>query len=240
MYKILKRLLDLFVALALVVVLSPFLLIIIVLLLLTGEHEVFYTQSRIGFKNEKFDIWKFATMLKNSPSLGSGSITLRNDPRVTSIGHYLRITKINELPQFINLLIGNMTLVGPRPHMDVDFRLYPPHIQKIIFNVKPGITGIGSLIFRDQEMIFTKAKVDPHLYYQKFMAPFKGDLEIWYQNNMSFYLDLKILILTAWIIVKPSSDIIYNFFPELPPTPKFPTFEEMSPSDRVACIKPVK
>jgi len=208
-----------------------------VLLLLTGEHEVFYTQPRIGYKNEKFDIWKFATMLKNSPSLGSGSITLRNDPRVTTIGHYLRISKLNELPQFINLLIGNMTLVGPRPHMDVDFRLYPPHIQDIIFNVKPGITGIGSLIFRDQEMIFTKAKVDPHLYYQRFMAPFKGDLEVWYQENMNFMLDLKILFLTAWIIVNPSSDSIYKFFPELPRTPHFPTFEELSPTDLAACTK---
>src|SRR3712207_5633228 len=115
MYKIIKRAGDFLVAFLLLLVLSPFLLVIILLLKLTGEGEVFYFQKRIGYRNQYFDIWKFATMLKNSPNIGTGIITLRNDPRVTFMGRFLRKSKLNELPQIINVLIGNMSFVGPRP-----------------------------------------------------------------------------------------------------------------------------
>jgi len=233
MYPFLKRTIDLFVALVTIIILSPFLIIICIALLLTGEHEVFYFQERIGFKNKTFNICKFATMLKNSPNLGTGSITLRDDPRVTSVGKFLRQSKINELPQVLNILKGDMTLVGPRPHMEFDFNHYPEHIKKTVFNVKPGITGIGSIVFRDQEMIFTKAKMDPHKYYKKYMAPYKGELEIWYQNNMSFFTDIKIIFLTAWVILFPSPNLVYNVFPTLPKEKKFPTYEELSEEERI-------
>ena len=106
-----KRLLDLIIASIAIVLLSPLLLTVSIILKFTGEGEVFYVQERIGFKNEKFNIIKFATMVKNSPNIGAGEITINNDPRVLPIGKFLRKSKINELPQLWNILIGNMSLV---------------------------------------------------------------------------------------------------------------------------------
>ncbi len=104
MYKYVKRLIDLVIAGIALILLSPILILIVIILLFTGEREVFYFQKRVGFKNRLFDIWKFATMQKDSPNTGTGEITLRNDPRVTRVGRLLRITKINELPQIINVI----------------------------------------------------------------------------------------------------------------------------------------
>ena len=122
MYNFFKRLLDVIVSLITLIILLPVFLPIIIILRFSAEGEVFYFQERIGFKNSKFKIWKFATMLKNSMNIGSGSITLRNDPRVTKIGSFLRKTKINELPQIINILKGDISLVGPRPLVIKTFR----------------------------------------------------------------------------------------------------------------------
>ena len=94
------------------------------MLLLTGEHKVFYSQTRVGYKNQNFKILKFATMLSNSANMGSGSLTLKNDPRVLPFGSFLRKTKINELPQILNIIIGDLSIVGPRPQMQVDFEKY--------------------------------------------------------------------------------------------------------------------
>mgnify|MGYP001105368588 CR=1 FL=1 len=131
MYKnFFKRLIDFLLALLAIIIILPLWIPIMILLLLTGEHEVFYLQNRIGFKNRTFKIWKHATMLKNSENMGTGSLTVRNDPRVTKVGHFLRKTKINEVPQVINVLIGDMSVVGARPLMKVDFLKYPNNIKK--------------------------------------------------------------------------------------------------------------
>src|SRR5690606_32749746 len=124
MYTLIKRLFDFIVSLLAIIVLLPFMIPIIILLLLTGEHEVFYKQKRVGYHNKPFLIWKFATMLKASPGMGTGEITLRNDPRLLPMGKFLRMSKINELPQLINILIGEMSIVGPRPLMQVSFDQY--------------------------------------------------------------------------------------------------------------------
>lgn len=216
MYLLFKRFVDIIVGLILLVILLPISIPLIIALRLTGEGYVFYKQARVGFRNESFDIWKFATMLKDSPNMKGGSITVRNDPRVTPLGGFLRKSKINELPQLINLLNGTMTLVGPRPHMRVDFECYPDHVQEKIFDIKPGITGIGSIVFRDQELLFTNAGKDPHVYYKEAIAPYKGELELWYQKNLSFKLDFKILFLTAWVIFFPNSELSENYFEDLP------------------------
>ena len=187
--------------------------------MLTGEGYVFYFQKRIGFKNQYFDIWKFATMLKNSPNMGTGSLTLRNDPRVTPVGKYLRKSKVNELPQLINVLLGSMSVVGPRPQMEIDFKSYSKDIQKVIYNVRPGITGIGSIIFRDEERIISESDLPPREIYEKLIAPYKGALEIWYQKNISFYTDLMIILLTIWVILFPESDLHFKIFKDLPKRP---------------------
>lgn len=217
MYKILKRLLDLLIASIALVMLSPLLIPSIIILLLTGENEVFYFQKRIGYKNCMFNIWKFATMMKDSPNIGTGEITLRNDPRVTKFGKFLRMTKINELPQIFNVFKGDMSIVGPRPLMEVSFKLYPQHVQEVIYNSKPGITGIGSLIFRDEEKIVSDA-ADPRVMYAT-IYPYKGALELWYQKNASLYTDLMIIFLTAWSILFPKNQLTHKIFKDLPVRP---------------------
>jgi lipopolysaccharide/colanic/teichoic acid biosynthesis glycosyltransferase len=115
------RVLDFgFSAIALLV-LMPLLLPVCILLRFTGEGEVFYAQTRIGLNGKTFKLLKFATMLKNSPQIGAGAITVTNDPRVLPIGRFLRKTKINELPQILNILLGDMSIVGPRPLMPQQF-----------------------------------------------------------------------------------------------------------------------
>lgn len=219
MYNFTKRLLDIFISGFALLVLLPVFIPVIIILAVTGEKEVFYFQKRIGFKNKPFYIWKFATMVKNSPNIGSGEITLRNDPRVTPFGKFLRITKLNELPQIINVLKGDMSIVGPRPLMEVSFMLYPEEVRNKIYNVKPGITGIGSLVFRDEEKILSVSD-DPRETYAK-IYPYKADLEMWYLRNKSLKTDLLIIFMTAWLILFPDSNVIQNFFKDLPAAPHF-------------------
>ncbi len=214
MYLFFKRVFDILIAGIALILLSPVLIPSIIILLFTGEHEVFYKQKRIGYKNKPFGIWKFATMLKNSPNIGTGEITLRNDPRVTSFGKLLRITKINELPQIINVFKGDMSIVGPRPLMEVSVKLYPEEIRNKIYNCKPGMTGIGSLIFRDEEKIISDAE-DPKAMYAK-IYPYKGELEMWYQQHASLYTDFMIIFLTAWSIVFPKNQLVNKVFKDLP------------------------
>jgi lipopolysaccharide/colanic/teichoic acid biosynthesis glycosyltransferase len=214
MYLLIKRFFDLLFSLAALILLSPLFIVVIIILAFTGEHTVFYFQKRIGFKNREFNIWKFATMLKDSPNLGTGVITVRNDPRVTGVGRILRKTKINELPQLFNVLIGEMSFVGARPQMQKGFDLYPPEVKKIIYNTPPGITGIGSVIFRDEERIVSESRDIENTYREIFM--YKGELETWYQRKISLYTDFMILFLTAWYIVFSQSRLVYKVFPSLP------------------------
>ncbi len=227
MYRIAKRFLDLLISSLALIILSPILIIIILLLSITGEKEVFYKQSRIGLNSKRFLIWKFATMLKNSPTIGSKEITLRNDPRVTRIGKVLRITKVNELPQIINVLIGEMAIVGPRPLMEVSYNLYPPEVAQKIYSNKPGITGIGSLIFRDEEKLVSQADDSREMY--KHIFEYKAALEIWYYKNASFLTDVKIIFMTGYSIVFPQNKLTERIFPGLPQVPSFSTRHESQP-----------
>jgi lipopolysaccharide/colanic/teichoic acid biosynthesis glycosyltransferase len=217
--KFIKRLLDIILALIALVILSPLLIPVMLILWATGEHYIFYGQNRIGIKNRTFKIWKFATMLKASPSLGTGSITVRNDPRVLPMGRFLRKTKINELPQVFNILLGDMSVVGPRPLMKVDFDKYSSDIQSVIYSTRPGLTGIASIVFSDEEQYYTNAGMDHHEYDRKYIAPYKGALEVWYQNHISFWTDVRIVFLTAWVIISPKSELTYKFFTDLPEKP---------------------
>jgi lipopolysaccharide/colanic/teichoic acid biosynthesis glycosyltransferase len=186
---------------------------------LTGEGYVWYKQERIGFRNKPFLIWKFATMLKNSPNMSGGILTTKKDPRITPMGGFLRNSKINELPQLINIFKGDMSIVGPRPVMQVSFNVYPEDVQKVIYSVRPGLTGIGSIIFRDEEELITAVKnrnEDIWDFYSKKIYPFKGKLEHWYQSNESLLTDMKIIIITALVIVNQESDIVYRWFKDLP------------------------
>ena len=143
MYQIIKRIFDILSSTIALVILSPLLIPLVIGLKLTGEGYIWYFQERVGFKNKLFNIFKFATMLKDSPNMAGGLITTKKDPRLTPLGGLLRDTKINELPQLINILNGDMSVVGPRPVMQKSFDAYPPEVQKVIYNVKPGLTAVS-------------------------------------------------------------------------------------------------
>jgi len=218
-YKIFKRASDLVSSLIALIILSPLLIPIVIGLRMTGEGYIFYLQERVGYKNRHFNIYKFATMLKNSVNMKGGLITTKNDPRITPMGGFLRKSKINELPQLLNILFGHMSVVGPRPVMQKSFDQYPEDVQKVIYNVKPGLTGIGSIVFRDEEELITKVRDsggDTWEYYKKVIYPHKGKLEQWYQENQSFITDFKIIIATAWVVLNPESDIVYSWFKGIP------------------------
>lgn len=216
MYLVIKRAFDFLTALLSLIILSPLLIPLMLLLKLTGEGYIFYYQKRIGYKRKYFNIIKFATMLKDSPNIGSGLITLRNDPRVTPLGGFLRKTKLNELPQIINVLKGDMSLVGPRPLVDKTFNAYPEHIRNKVYDSKPGITGIGSIVFRDEEKLLSESTMPPQEFYNSIIAPYKGDLEMWYNKRKSLKVDFLIIFLTGWVIIFPKSDLTYKIFKGLP------------------------
>ena len=220
MYKhFFKRIIDFILSFIALTILSPILIPVIIGLLLTGEHYVFYFQKRIGYKNKPFFIWKFATMLKASPSLAGGLHTTRKDPRILPMGGFLRKTKINELPQIVNILKGDMSIIGPRPLVDKTFAPYSDEVKANIYNVKPGLTGIGSIVFRDEERLLSETNMDLDEFYAKHISPYKGELEMWYQKNLSLYTDFMLIFLTAWVIFSPESDLVYKVFKDLPERP---------------------
>jgi lipopolysaccharide/colanic/teichoic acid biosynthesis glycosyltransferase len=220
MYPLVKRAFDVVTALVLLILLAPMLLPLMLALLCTGEGVVFYKQQRIGYQQHVFFIWKFATMLRDSPNMGTGSLTLRNDPRVTPLGRWLRRTKINELPQLWNLLRGDMTLVGPRPQVSIDFETYSPEIRDILGQMRPGITGIGSIVFRDEERHLSVPGRDPRQFYSNQIAPYKGALERWYFQHRSLKVDFLLLWLTGWAVLFPETSAYFTVFPNLPPLPE--------------------
>jgi len=160
-------------------------------------------------------------MLKDSPNTGTGLITLRKDPRITPMGGFLRMTKINELPQIINVLKGDMSFVGPRPLVEKNFLTTSKSIKDEIYQNKPGITGIGSVVFRDEEKLLSETKMPPDQFYNEIIMPYKSALEIWYGKNVSFMTDLKILILTVLVILIPKNKLYLTWFKNLPQSDNF-------------------
>ncbi len=193
----------------------PILILIAIILRLTGEGEVFFLQKRIGKDGKIFNLYKFVTMLKNSPNLRTGTITVKNDPRILPFGNFLRKTKINELPQLFNIMFGDMSLVGPRPLTSQTFVLYDLKIQKVIKKVKPGLSGIGSIIFRNEESILTDQN-NAFEFYKKELATYKGRLEAWYIKNQNLKNYFLIIFLTIWVVTFNSPKIISKIFPGLP------------------------
>lgn len=216
MYACVKRMLDIVLSGLAILVLSPLLVPVMVVLKLTGEHDVFYGQVRIGRNNAHFRMWKFATMLRDSPNMAGGLHTTVGDPRVLPFGAFLRKTKINELPQLFNIFLGDMSVVGPRPLVDKTFEPYPPEVKARVYSVRPGLTGIGSVVFRDEEAILSQSKLPPDECYAKEISPYKGALELWYLDHVGFWTDLKLVLATAWVVLFPRSGIVEKWFKGLP------------------------
>lgn len=214
-----KRLLDIVVASVMLVLALPICLPIVAVLAVTGEREIFYAQTRIGAGGRRFKLLKFATMLKDSPNMGTGTVTVQGDPRVLPVGRVLRKTKLNELPQIWNVLRGDMSLVGPRPLAEQDFAYYPPDVQDKIVQVRPGLTGLGSVVFRDEETLLAESDLPPIEAYRQEIAPHKGQLECWYVYHRSMKLDLQLLILTALVLIYPDSRCPSRWLPHLTQRP---------------------
>lgn len=216
MYQTSKRLFDIVSSGVAIVLLLPFALPIMLLLRLTGEGKIFYRQERLGYRNRKFSILKFATMLEDSLNMPGGEITLDKDPRITPMGGILRKTKINELPQLWNVFAGEMSVVGPRPLMQVSFDMYSPEVQEIVYESKPGLTGIGSLVFRDEAGLAKASGKNPRSYFRDVIYPHKGAIERWYFENKSAWTDIKIIVFTAVCIIFPAFDGMHFAFRGLP------------------------
>jgi len=213
------RILDILFSFIALLIFFPFGIFIVIILRFTGEGEIFYTQDRIGKNGKHFGLLKFATMLKNSPSIGSGDVTVKNDSRVLPVGRFLRKTKINEIPQLINILIGDMSVVGPRPQTPKNFEYFPPQGKEIILSMRPGLTGIGSIVFRDEETIVANSGKTIEACYYELIGPYKAKLEAWYcerQNIVTYFL---LIMSTAWVIVCPRSEIYRRIWSSLPPLP---------------------
>jgi lipopolysaccharide/colanic/teichoic acid biosynthesis glycosyltransferase len=214
-----QRLFDVILAGAALLLLAPLLLPIAVLLRMTGEGEIFFVQQRIGRGGARFGLCKFATMLKDSPHLGTGTVTLKNDPRVLPAGRFLRKTKINELPQLWNVVKGDMSIIGPRPQTQRCFDVFPANAQETIKSVRPGLSGIGSIIFRGEEELL-HANVDSVRFYDQVIMPYKGELECWYVSNQGMRTYWLCILATVWVLLFHDGSIVRTFFPTLPAPPE--------------------
>jgi len=213
------RALDVLLAGSALLCLFPFLIVIALVLRCSGEGEVLYRQQRVGRGGKLFGLLKFATMQKNSPNIGAGLITLQNDPRVLPFGRFLRRTKLNELPQLYNVLRGDMSLIGPRPQAPAHFAVFPEHVKAELIKVRPGLSGIGSIVFRDEEALLSRPGRDPERYYAEVIAPHKGELELWFIRRQGLWLYLTLIGLTAWAIVLPGVVPYRSLLRDLPEPP---------------------
>jgi len=163
----------------------------------TSRGPVFFKQDRVGLDERTFRVYKFRTMVDRADSMGT-SVTAGNDPRITPIGRVLRRTKLDELPQLINVFKGDMSLVGPRPDVPEIVDHYSQEMRRI-FSIKPGITSVATLHLRDEEEILSKV-ADPDSFYEEVLVPLKVRLAMEHVEKDSFWFDMKILLQTAWML----------------------------------------
>mgnify|MGYP001208782470 FL=1 len=211
------RIFDLVFSCLAILVLSPLFIIIIIFLKFTGEGEVFFLQDRVGKDKKYFKLYKFVTMLKNSQNIGTGTVTIKNDPRILPFGSFLRNSKINELPQLINIFIGNMSLIGPRPQAERCFNAFPIDLQSVIVKMKPGLSGIGPIVFRAEEDI-----LDGHdnvHFYDEVISPYKALVEAWYLDKQNIFTYFLLIFITLQVVLMPSSSLVWKIFKDLPIPP---------------------
>ena len=188
-----KRALDIVLALIILVVFLPFGLIISLLIVVESKGGIFYKQERIGLNGKSFGLLKFRSMRPNADQLGQLTVGER-DPRVTNIGNFIRRYKLDEFPQFINVLIGEMSIIGPRPEVKKYVDLYTIE-QRTILKVKPGITDYASIEYFDESRLLGESENPEQTYIQEIM-PAKLILNKKYLDNPTVFHDLKIMWLT--------------------------------------------
>tara|TARA_X000000950_G_scaffold215103_1_gene258881 strand:+ start:35867 stop:36550 length:684 start_codon:yes stop_codon:yes gene_type:complete len=217
------RFLDIFFSSLALLLFSPIFFFVILILKFTGEGEIWYFQPRVGMHQNKFNLIKFVTMIKNSENMGTGTVTLKNDSRILPFGKFLRKTKINELPQLLNILKGDMSIIGPRPQDERCFKAFPSSKWKVICSVRPGLSGIGSIVFRNEEEMLADPDNSEKIY-DHIIMPYKANLEEWFTQNNNLLNYLKLIVLTLLVVLLPKGDKYINIFFRNLPTPN----EEMS------------
>ena len=197
-----KRIFDLFFTVPGLIVLLPFFALIALWIKLDSKGPVFYRQERVGRYGETFKIYKFRTMVENADKIG-GAITIGNDPRITKVGRFLRKYKIDELPQLINVLKGEMSLVGPRPEVIKYVNLYTSE-QKEVLNLMPGITDPASIKYRNENILLAasrdtyEASYDPEQVYIQEIMPDKIRINLEYASKATVLTDFKVVIKTIF------------------------------------------
>lgn len=201
-----------------ILILLPLMIPIMIGLKLTGEHDIFYIQERIGIGGKSFGVLKFATMLRNSPNMAGGVLTQKDDPRILPMGKFLRKTKINELPQLVNIFLGQMSVIGPRPQAKRHYDLYSDEVKQAIDTIPPGLSGLGSVVFRDEEDMLNNV-ADRDTFHDTVIAPYKGQLEIWFTHHRTLATYFKLIWLTVLAVLNPTSNAWKTAFKDLPPVP---------------------
>ena len=199
--------------------LSPILIVASIALKITG-NDILYRQKRVGLGGRYFDIYKFTTMVENSENMGAGTITLKDDARVVPVGKFLRKSKINELPQLFNILKGDMSVIGPRPQDSLGFNAFNKQEQERIVKIRPGLSGIGSIFFRDEEEIMQRANVDDKKrFYVEVISPYKGKIEAWYVEHKTISLYFLLIFLTLYVVLLSHHKIDFLKMFQAFPTP---------------------
>jgi len=188
-----KRILDVLLSFIALLILFPILVIILILIFVQDGYNPFFISSRVGKRGVLFKMVKIRTMVKDADVTGVSS-TSDDDNRITRIGHFVRRYKLDELPQLWNVLIGEMTIIGPRPNVKAGTDLYTEADMRLL-TVKPGLSDFSSIVFSDEGDIL-KGKADPDISYNELIRPWKSRLGIVYIENQNFLLDIKIIMWT--------------------------------------------
>jgi len=212
------RIFDILLSFFSLICFSPILLVFCIILRFSGQGKIFYSQTRIGKNGREFKIFKFATMIDDSEHKKNKTITVANDSRVLPFGKFLRKTKFNELPQLFNIFIGDMSLIGPRPLVKQNFDLYSEVQKQNILNNRPGLSGIGSIIFSKEEEMMND-KDDAWNFYKNVIIPYKGSLEVWFAKNYNFKLYLELIFFTIFVILTKNLNFIFKYYKSLPIMP---------------------
>ena len=219
MYPFLKRGADIIFSILGILISAPLLLISIFLIFTSGETSPLYVSYRIGKDGELFRMFKLRTMSRTR--LSKSPLTAYNDNRINFFGRFLSFSKIDELPQFFNILNGDLSFVGPRPMLPEVYIFYSDKTRKKLNKIRPGVTGIGSIVFRNESDLFKKVKGSHESFYKDNIAPAKADLELWYTKNRSFVIDFKILALTMVALFFGQVKSLKRHFKNLPTTELF-------------------
>lgn len=195
-----KRVLDIIISFIVLLILSPIMIVAAMAVALGSKGPVFYFQRRVGRYGKEFSIFKFRTMVVNADKIGSHVTVGENDPRITKVGHILRTTRIDEFPQLLNILKGDMTLVGTRPEVPRYVAEYSDEMMATLL-LAPGVTGAASIAYRyENDML--KGKEDPEKYYIETILPDKMAINLDYTRNLSFWGDIKLLLRTVGCVFK--------------------------------------